>query len=354
MTTPFVRMRTPAGRDDYCVRPPAADNPNGDWQLIGPDGRPVVEANRFLHAVGLRGLLARTLRAYAYDLLCALRWMHATGRGIHEISAEALFDFIEYQRQPPPAAATTINRRLEVLQRLAAFVIGSPLTNTAGTMTGPVFPRRGRRASLVRVRISHPLIMPLTDRAALTFFGTLRTARDRAITLAMWMAGLRSREILTLGLADVDFQTMSLKILGKGRKERMLPLAETLAKVMLQYLACERPMRASSQFFVVLKGPRRGQPMTYSGLHRIFRYHRATSRIYNANPHRFRHTFGANMTRCRVPLVILAKMMGHSSPQTTLRYIQLNDQDVRQQYEEALKTLNANGLFDERSLAADR
>ena len=137
-------------------------------------------------------------------------------------------------------------------------------------------------------------------------------------------------------------------------KERMLPLAETLARVMLQYLTCERPARASSHFFVVLKGPRRGQPMTYSGLHRVFRYHRLTSHIGNANPHRFRHTFGANMTRGRMPLAILATMMGHSSPQTTLRYIQLNDQDVRQQYEEAIETLNASGSFDERSAAADR
>jgi integrase len=134
----------------------------------------------------------------------------------------------------------------------------------------------------------------------------------------------------------------------------MLPLAEILATVMLQYLTCERPARASSHFFVVLKGPRRGQPMTYSGLHRVFRYHRLTSHIGNANPHRFRHTFGANMTRGRMPLAILATMMGHSSPQTTLRYIQLNDQDVRQQYEEAIQTLQASGPRDERSAAADR
>jgi len=354
MTTPALHRRTPTGLGDYGIRPPPADNPQGDWLLIDPTGQPVVEANRFLHAVGLRGLVARTLRAYAYDLLCAFRWMHGTGRTLSAMSAEHLLDFIEYQRQPPPAASATINRRLEVLQRLVAFVIASPPTHAPLPVAGPVLARRGRRASVVRVRMAHPLIAPLTDRAALTFFGTLRTARDRAITLSMWVAGLRSCEILNLRLADVDFQTMSLKILGKGRKERMLPLAENLAKVMLQYLTGERPARASSHFFVVLKGPRRGQPMTYSGLHRIFRYHRLTSRISNANPHRFRHTFGANMTRCRMPLAILAKMMGHSSPQTTLRYIQLNDQDVRQQYEEAIKTLHAGGMFDERSAATDR
>jgi site-specific recombinase XerD len=204
------------------------------------------------------------------------------------------------------------------------------------------------------MRTPHPLVLPLTDQDALRFFETLRTARDRAITLAMWVAGLRSCEILDLQVADVDFQNMRLKVIGKGRKERMLPLAETLAKVMLQYLTGERPARAGSHFFVVLKGPCRGQPLTYSGLHRLFRYHRLTSQIGHANPHRFRHTFGANMTRCRMPLAILTKMMGHSSPQTTLRYIQLNDQDVRHQYEEALQTLQADRLFAERCPLADR
>jgi len=124
-----------------------------------------------------------------------------------------------------------------------------------------------------------------------------------------------------------------------------MPLAENVAKVLLQYLASERPSRSSHRFFVVLKGPRRGQPMTYTGLHRVFRYHRMTSKVLNANAHRFRHTFGTNMTRCRVPLAVLATMMGHSSPQTTLRYIQLNDQEVRQQYDAALKTLNTTGML---------
>ncbi len=352
MSSSAIPPYTPSG--EYFIRPPDENTPPTNWQLIGPDGQPVAEANRFLHAVGRRGLQPNTLRAYAYDLLCAWRWLHHTGCCLSSLSTDSLLDFIEYQRQPPPAAPATINRRLDVLQRLIVFVTGRPTSGAPWIGAGPGHTRRGRRASAVRMRAPHPLVLPMTDQAALTFFQTLRTARDRAMTLAMWIAGLRSCEILALRLADVDFQTMNMKILGKGRKERMLPLAEPLAKVMLQYLTCERPAHAAAHFFVVLKGPRRGQPMTYSGLHRVFRYHRLISRIDNANPHRFRHAFGANMTRGRMPLAILATMMGHRSPQTTLRYIQLNDQDVRQQYEEAIQTLQDDGGFDARAAAADR
>ena len=133
-----------------------------------------------------------------------------------------------------------------------------------------------------------------------------------------------------------------------------MPLDEILAKALLNYIGFERPARSSSCFFVVLKGPRRGQPMTRAGLRETFRYHRVKSKIQNANPHRFRHTFGANMTRCRVPLAVLAKMMGHSSPQTTMRYVQLSDQEVRQQYEHALKTLNTHSMFHDHIPTTDR
>ncbi len=332
--------------DDYAVRPPSAESAPEDWQLIGPDGQPVSEARRFLRVAGLRGLRPSTLRTYAYDLLCAYRWLRQDGYELGSLNSDNLIEFIAYQKQPPPASTSTINRRLELIQRLSAMVTNRPLPASHTS-------RKGRRASAVRVRTEHRLIIPLTDRAALTFFETLHTARDRAIVLAMWIAGLRSCEIIRMDTTDVDFQRMSLKVRGKGGRERMLPLAEALARAMLYYLNYERPAHASSRLFVVLKGPRRGKPMIYTGLHSIFRYHRKTSQIANANPHRFRHSFGANMTRCRVPLAILATMMGHRSPQTTLRYIQLDDDDVRQQYDQALKTLDVQGLLNHRSVAND-
>jgi integrase/recombinase XerD len=343
-------MTTPG---DYSVRSPSADR-YSEWQLVGPDDQSVEEANRFIHAVGIRGLQPRSLRTYAYDMLCALRWMRKTNRDVIELTGEDLLDFIEYQRQPPESVASTINRRLELLNRFVIFLTGKPLTMEAWQGSQRVVFGRGRRASIVRVKEPQLVVRPLTDKDTLTFFHTLRTWRDRSIALMMWAVGVRSCEILNLGLEDVDFQVMNIRIFGKGRKERVMPLDEIVAKALLNYIGFERPARSSSRFFVVLKGPRRGQPMTYAGLRETFRYHRITSKIQNANPHRFRHTFGANMTRCRVPLVALARMMGHSSPQTTMRYVQLSDHEVRQQYEDALKTLNTHRMFHDHIATTDR
>jgi len=72
--------------------------------------------------------------------------------------------------------------------------------------------------------------------------------------------------------------------------------------------------------------------MTPSGLRSIFRTRRKKSAVHNANPHRFRHTFGTNMARSGVSLPVLQKLMGHSNPEMTLRYINLSLDDIADAY----------------------
>jgi site-specific recombinase XerD len=132
-----------------------------------------------------------------------------------------------------------------------------------------------------------------------------------------------------------------------------MPLAEAVADTLRLYGRLERPTTSSQAVFLVLKGKRRGQPLSMDGLRRIFRYHRSKSGITQANPHRFRHSFGANMTRCRVPLLILARMMGHSSPHTTMRYVEIEDHELRAHYQQALDTLKAKGLLNGHPFPSD-
>jgi site-specific recombinase XerD len=77
--------------------------------------------------------------------------------------------------------------------------------------------------------------------------------------------------------------------------------------------------------------------MTPAGLRSLFRYHRAGSQVPQANPHRFRHTFGADMVRDGVSLAALQQLMGHSQIRTTMIYAQLAPQDVWNEYRRALE-----------------
>jgi len=339
------KISTVKKSEAFCVR--HVYNASDDsWQLMAADGQPLPDVGRFLHRVGLRGLSSRSLRTYAYDLLCAYRWMYQRRLDPQELSGEQLVEFIDFMRQPPPAAPSTINRRVRLLERFVAFLTGKPPPLAPWQVFQPLRPYRRSRRSSLYVRVPSPLIEPLSDSEVLAFLRSLHTWRDRAIAVLMWGAGLRACEILGLQLQDVDLHRMGLRIHGKRQKERMMPLAQAVAKPLLHYLNFERPSTACCTFFVALKGPRRGQPMTYAGLRRLFRYHRLKSKVSKANPHRFRHTFGVNMTRCRVPLAVLSRMMGHAFPHTTMRYVQLHDEEVHEEYDRALRALSHNGVLD--------
>ena len=76
--------------------------------------------------------------------------------------------------------------------------------------------------------------------------------------------------------------------------------------------------------------------MTPAGLRSLFRYHRQTTGLAQANPHRFRHTFASDMIRAGISLPALMQLMGHAQIQTTLVYVQITPQEVWQQYARAV------------------
>jgi site-specific recombinase XerD len=76
--------------------------------------------------------------------------------------------------------------------------------------------------------------------------------------------------------------------------------------------------------------------MTPAGLRSLFRHHRQTTGVTQANPHRFRHTFASDMIRAGISLPALMQLMGHAQIQTTLVYVQLTPQDVWEQYARAV------------------
>src|SRR6266568_4942924 len=96
------------------------------------------------------------------------------------------------------------------------------------------------------------------------------------------------------------------------------------------------PDPSSAALFVSLKGRARGARMTLAGLRSLFRYHRQTTGVTLANPHRFRHTFASDMVRAGVSLPALMQLMGHADIQTTLHYAQITPQDVYLEYGRAV------------------
>jgi integrase len=178
-------------------------------------------------------------------------------------------------------------------------------------------------------------VVPLSVDAVARFWSSFRSSRDLAVVGLMLLHGLRSCEVLALNREDVHIADSQIQVLGKGKKIRVLPLTPESLDLLDHYLRLERPRNCGLALFVSLKGPARGSRMTPAGLRSLFRYHRQTTGVAQANPHRFRHTFASDMIRAGISLPALTQLIGHAQIQTTLVYVQITPQEVWEQYARA-------------------
>jgi site-specific recombinase XerD len=299
------------------------------------------EANAFLRAVATRGLSPRTVRAYAFDIVALYRWMLATDRSLVGLTQADMLDFVRWERERG-AHPSSINRRLTTCRLLHGFRYPQEPRSTAGTsLPAPYYrgPGRDRRLGVhvlekkrtlaLRVKTPTKQIAPLSAEQIRAFLRGLRRYRDIAIVHMMLLCGLRSREVLSLGCRDVCVLERRVRVIGKGDKERIVPLADLASVSVEQYLRHERPRDgADDVLFVCLQGTRRGRAMTPAGLRSLFRNRRHGPDLADANPHRFRHTFGADLARSGLSIAVIQKLMGHENIETTLGYINLSMADI--------------------------
>jgi integrase len=156
------------------------------------------------------------------------------------------------------------------------------------------------------------------------FVSALGSHRDRPIVLLMLLGGLRAGEVRSLRLADVDAGTRRVRVIGKGGRDRVVPV-DRVFFVALAYLRGERSTDAvADECFVVPRGPIRGQAMTEAGMRRLFRTHRAGRGAIRVRPHRLRHAYGTELAARGDRLLVLRALMGHGSPETTAGYVHLS------------------------------
>ena len=318
------------------------------FRVVEQCGREVEWINRYLDQQRVRGVADSTLRSYAHDLLHFLRWWETTQK-TSTITQKALtestfLDYIRFQvNQNPPPAAASINRRVGTAERAMRreFSEIAPLF-APGFQNWYWRPSRlgyGRlRPALTQLRVKTPkrVIVPLSADDVARFWSSFRTARDLAIVGLMLLHGLRSGEVLSLNREDVQIADSQIRVRGKGKRVRVLPLARESVELLQHYIRLERPARCGQALFVCLKGPTRGNRMTPAGLRSLFRHHRQATGVMQANPHRFRHTFASEMVRAGMSLPALMQLMGHANIQTTMVYVQLTPRDVWEQFARAV------------------
>lgn len=336
-------------------------------RLVG-DG-PITElANRYLGHLGSRAFSPATVRAYAFDLLNFSRFLTERGVGLGDVVPTDLFDYLDWQARPMRdrgakvvrladrrgAAPATMNRRIAAVRGLFEYTViagerddnpvpaarrATGLRPKARGVLGHIGPRRASTGGRL-VRQPRRLPESLDAAEVSAFIADLDTYRDRAMALAMVLGGLRAAETRGLRLADIDMGLRQVRVIGKGGRERTVPVERAFFTELAAYLRVERPRGCSTpECFVVLRGPTAGQAMTEAGMRRIFRTHRARSGATRVRPHRFRHTYGTELAGAGIDLLVLRELMGHASPETTAIYVHLSAETVAAEFAKAREVL---------------
>jgi site-specific recombinase XerD len=326
-------------------------NAQSPFRVAEQTGLEVEWINRYLDQERVRGVADSTLRSYAHALLHFLRWWaaaHKTSTITQQALTESTFlDYIRFQvNQNPSPAAASINRRVGTAERAmrrefpeAARLFAPGFQNWYWRQSHLGYGRPRPALTQLRVKTPKRVVVPLSVEEVARFWSSFGTSRDLAIVGLMLLHGLRSCEVLALNCEDVQLPDSQIRVQGKGKRIRVLPLARESVELLHHYMCLERPPRCGQALFVCLKGPARGTRMTPAGLRSLFRHHRQTTNVTKANPHRFRHTFAADMLRAGISLPALMHLMGHAQIQTTMVYLQITPQDVWEQYARAVAQL---------------
>jgi integrase/recombinase XerD len=328
------------------VHQPSVPASGSPYRLCDENGRELDWANTFLDAQRIRQLSLCSLRAYAYDLLDFARWLEPRHQPLADMTESTLVDYVRHQlEQHPKPTSQTVNHRLGVVRCLYRFHYGRDIPpgschfQRSYWTRSPLGYGRPRRAVALGLRLKQDrrTVVPLSAEEVAKFWQSFRTFRDLALVGLMLLDGLRSCEVLGLQLEDVQLADGQMRVPGKGSKKRVVPLPPEILEVLGNYLRLERPLTNSPALFISLKGRQRGQAMTPAGRRSLFLHHRLLSQVRHANPHRCRHTFGADMVRAGMSLPALQHLMGHSQIQTTMLYVQLAPQDVWREYARAIQ-----------------
>ncbi len=281
-----------------------------------------------------------------------------------EVRPKDVMAFVTAQRRPKPGAenvvriadgsaglsAATIKRRLAAVSSFYGYLITRDDVDVSanpvprGIATRQSRSRGGRGQPLVRGVRRLPRILDPDEIDAL--MGALRTERDRAMTQATVLGGLRRCEVLGLRLGDLRLGEWRVLIReGKGGYERLVPLSPTF---FCHRGALHGPRTStettSDALFVALKGAQRGQPLSMPGLQQIIRDARLRAELSHGTCHELRHTCFTRLREAGMAIEAIQAQAGHRSITSTRIYLHLDMEWLAEEYRRASEVIEAQAL----------
>lgn len=265
-----------------------------------------------------RGLSERTVRAYHRDLRRLVSFLEERGVESPEgIDGTDLREYV-FHLKDEGLASSTIRRVQSSIRSYFSFLLGEGLVegDPSERMESP---RTGRSLPTVLTgdEVDRLLVAPDPDHPF--------HWRDRAILETLYATGMRVSELVTLGIADVDFDVGFCTVFGKGSRERIVPVGRPALAAIERYLERLRPELEGGEGKGKVFLNRRGRPLSRVTVWRLVKEAARTAAIEKeVSPHTLRHSFATHLLEGGADLVAVQELLGHVDIGTTQIYTHLD------------------------------
>lgn len=301
--------------------------------MSGDEARPPAmeaAADAYLsYALAERGLARNTVEAYARDLVDFSDF--AARRGVTEPAAVRRSTLTLYllSLRRRGLAPSTVARRLAAIRGLTAFLLREGQIADDPALDLSPAKRAHRLPTVLAVdEVERILSQPRGEDPA--------SLRDRAILELLYAAGLRVGELVALDVGDVHLSMEYVRCVGKGSKERIVPIGSQAVNAMRNYLVLARPALAGRRARTALFLNKRGGRLTRQSVWAVLKGHAARAGIRKPlSPHTLRHSFATHLLDGGADLRAVQEMLGHASIVTTQIYTHLTRSRLREVYRRA-------------------
>lgn len=282
------------------------------------------QLTRFLDHLSVeRGLSPRTLDAYRRDVKRLIEFLE--GRGVSSpdrVGAGDLREFV-YGLKDRGLEASSIRRNLSAVRTYFAFLVNEGITATDPTDRVEL-PRAWRRLPHALSRADMERLLEAPDPSDRLYW------RDRALLETAYASGMRVSELTGLKVRDVDLHEGLAVVVGKGSKERVVPLGRAALRAIEVYQREIRPRLLRGRAEAALFLNARGRPLSRMGVWKILRRQVERAGIRKrVTPHTLRHSFATHLLEGGADLAAVQEMLGHADIATTQIYTHVEREYLR-------------------------
>jgi integrase/recombinase XerD len=282
--------------------------------------------DEFCDALWLEDGLARnTLVSYRGDLLKFAQWLRKKNSiSLLDTRQQEIEEYLAHQVLVAKASARTTSRELSSLKRFFRFELrqGKIKADPTLRIDAPKLPRSLPK-SLTEGDVESLLDAPQVEK--------LLGLRDKTMLETLYAGGLRVSELVGLKIPQVSLDMGVVRVLGKGAKERLVPLGEEALTWIGRYLDEARPDLLNGKVSDALFVTARGQPMTRQGFWYLLRRYCAQAGLAKTvSPHTLRHAFATHMLNHGADLRVVQLLLGHADISTTQIYTHVARERLKQ------------------------